>query len=122
VFTIRKPDALGPRNQQASGRTEPLSDEDMRTPFAQILVTFAEPARLPAMDSSILRDDDRMRWIDHLAGSDDGLPDVRDMMIGGTNSFQSPLPTDTPEPTDYWLSTLPADTPAAELIRLAKMR
>jgi len=30
--------------------------------------------------------------------------------------------TDTAEPTDYWLSTLPADTPAAELVRLAKMR
>jgi SRSO17 transposase len=31
-------------------------------------------------------------------------------------------PTDTTEPTDYWLSSLPADTPAAELVRLAKMR
>ena len=31
-------------------------------------------------------------------------------------------PTDTAEPTDYWLSTLPADTPADELVRLAKMR
>jgi SRSO17 transposase len=31
-------------------------------------------------------------------------------------------PTDTAEPTDYWLSTLPADTPAADLVRLAKLR
>jgi SRSO17 transposase len=31
-------------------------------------------------------------------------------------------PTGAPEPTDYWLSTLPADTPAAELVLLAKMR
>lgn len=31
-------------------------------------------------------------------------------------------PTDAAEPTDYWLSTLPADTPAADLVRLAKMR
>jgi SRSO17 transposase len=31
-------------------------------------------------------------------------------------------PTDTAEPTDYWLSTLPADTPASELVRLAKIR
>jgi SRSO17 transposase len=31
-------------------------------------------------------------------------------------------PTDTAEPTDYWLSTLPADTPAPELVRLAKLR
>lgn len=31
-------------------------------------------------------------------------------------------PTGTTEPTDYWLSSLPADTPAAELVRLAKMR
>ena len=26
------------------------------------------------------------------------------------------------EPTDYWLSTLPEDTPAGELVRLAKIR
>ena len=26
------------------------------------------------------------------------------------------------EPTDYWLSTLPADTPIEELVRLAKIR
>ena len=26
------------------------------------------------------------------------------------------------EPSDYWLSTLPPDTPAAELVRLAKIR
>ncbi|MDZ7884370.1 MAG: IS701 family transposase [Mycobacterium sp.] len=31
-------------------------------------------------------------------------------------------PTEEAEPTDYWLSTLPADTPAAELVGLAKMR
>jgi SRSO17 transposase len=31
-------------------------------------------------------------------------------------------PTGTDEPTDYWLSTLPADTTPAELVRLAKMR
>lgn len=28
----------------------------------------------------------------------------------------------TPEPTDYWLSTLPTDTPIAELVRLGKIR
>ncbi len=27
-----------------------------------------------------------------------------------------------PEPTDYWLSTLPGDTPLRELVRLAKIR
>jgi SRSO17 transposase len=31
-------------------------------------------------------------------------------------------PTGKPEPTDYWLSTLPVDTPPSELVRLAKMR
>jgi SRSO17 transposase len=31
-------------------------------------------------------------------------------------------PAGTPEPTDYWLSTLPADTPLRELVRLAKIR
>lgn len=29
-------------------------------------------------------------------------------------------PPDRDEPTDYWLSDLPADTPLAELVRLAK--
>src|SRR4051794_3992054 len=31
-------------------------------------------------------------------------------------------PPEAAEPTDYWLSTLPADTPPAELVRLAKIR
>jgi SRSO17 transposase len=31
-------------------------------------------------------------------------------------------PTDATEPTDYWLSILPADTPLAELVHLAKLR
>ena len=31
-------------------------------------------------------------------------------------------PPEADEPTDYWLSTLPADTPIDELVRLAKIR
>ena len=31
-------------------------------------------------------------------------------------------PPGTAEPTDYWLSTLPADTPLCELVRIAKIR
>ncbi|MFF1725803.1 IS701 family transposase [Streptomyces sviceus] len=31
-------------------------------------------------------------------------------------------PEDAEAPTDYWLSNLPADTPVAELVRLAKIR
>lgn len=31
-------------------------------------------------------------------------------------------PAGKPEPTDYWLSTMPADTPLRELVRLAKIR
>ena len=31
-------------------------------------------------------------------------------------------PPGQPEPTDYWLSNLPADTPLRELVRLAKIR
>ncbi|MDO2396087.1 hypothetical protein QRB38_20135 [Mycobacterium avium subsp. hominissuis] len=75
--------------------SEPLSGEDiedMRMPFAQVLVTFAEPARLPAIDTGVLRDDPRMRWIDHLVGAGAGLPDAREIMIAGTNNFQSPPP------------------------------
>jgi SRSO17 transposase len=31
-------------------------------------------------------------------------------------------PPGSAEPTDYWLSTLPADTPLRELVRIAKIR
>jgi SRSO17 transposase len=31
-------------------------------------------------------------------------------------------PPGKPEPTDYWLSTMPPDTPSRELVRLAKIR
>ena len=31
-------------------------------------------------------------------------------------------PPEADEPTDYWLSNLPEDTPIAELVRLAKIR
>ncbi len=31
-------------------------------------------------------------------------------------------PPDSAEPTDYWLSTLPTDTPLRELVRIAKIR
>ncbi len=31
-------------------------------------------------------------------------------------------PPNTPAPTDYWISTLPADTPIKTLVRLAKLR
>jgi hypothetical protein len=31
-------------------------------------------------------------------------------------------PAEADEPTGYWLSTLPADTPITELVRLAKIR
>jgi hypothetical protein len=31
-------------------------------------------------------------------------------------------PSGEPEPTNYWLSNLPADTPMRELVRLAKLR
>ena len=31
-------------------------------------------------------------------------------------------PPEADEPTDYWLSNLPEDTPAEELVRLAKIR
>jgi SRSO17 transposase len=31
-------------------------------------------------------------------------------------------PTEAAEPTDYWLSSVPEDTPLAELVRLAKIR
>jgi len=55
------------------------------------------------------------------------LPANRDIPRGDAGTLPecwliAQWPTDTAEPTDYWLSTLPADTPAAELVGLAKMR
>jgi hypothetical protein len=77
--------------------SEPLSGDDvdeMRLPFAQVLVAFAEPARLPALNQGALPDDDpRLAWIDHLVADSDGVPDSREVLIAGTNSFTAPLPT-----------------------------
>lgn len=76
--------------------SDPLSGEDIediRLPFAQVLVAFAEPPRLPAINPGPLADDPRMKWIDYIVGSGEGLPGVKDMIIGGTDEFQSPLPT-----------------------------
>lgn len=92
--TAAVPFWLPPGHTIAYLDSEPLSGEDiddMRMPFAQVLVTFAEPARLPAIDTGVLRDDPRMQWMDHLVAAGKGLPDTREMMIGGTNSFRSPL-------------------------------
>ena len=46
-------------------------------------------------------------------GPDGSLPDC--WLLAG-------WPPEADEPTDYWLSNLPADTPIAELVRLAKIR
>jgi SRSO17 transposase len=54
-------------------------------------------------------------------------PADRDIPRGGDGSLPEcwllvERPTSDPEPTDYWLSTLPADTPIKTLVRLAKIR
>ncbi len=46
-------------------------------------------------------------------GNDGSLPDCW---------LLAEWPAEADEPTDYWLSTLPGDTPVAELVRLAKIR
>lgn len=79
--------------------SEPLSDEDvddLRLPFPQVLVTFAEPPRLPALDSGVLAEDDpRLQYIDHTLTRIEGseVPDSRELMIAGTNGFTAELPT-----------------------------
>lgn len=76
--------------------SEPLSAEDVediRLPFAQTLVVFAEPARLPALDASDEEDPDpRLAWMDHVAGADK-FTGGRDLIIAGTNQFTMPRPT-----------------------------
>lgn len=54
-------------------------------------------------------------------------PANRDIPRGGDGSLPEcwllvEWPPGEPEPTDYWLSTLPADTPIKTLVRLAKIR
>ena len=53
-------------------------------------------------------------------------PADRDIPRGGTAASRllalAEWPPCADEPTGYWLSTLPADTPIEELIRLAEMR
>lgn len=76
--------------------SEPLSTEDieeLRLPYPQVLVTFAEPARLPAIDTAALSDDDsRLTWIDYTVATSDGHPEPRGLIIAGTNNFTEPLP------------------------------
>jgi SRSO17 transposase len=54
-------------------------------------------------------------------------PGNRDIPRAGDGSLPAcwllaEWPPEADEPTDYWLSTLPEDTPIAELVRLAKIR
>lgn len=77
--------------------SEPLSGDDvddMRLPFAQVLVAFSEPARLPALNQGALAGDDpRLAAIDHVVATSDGLPGPREILVAGTNSFTAPLLT-----------------------------
>lgn len=90
---------LPPGHTLAYLDSEPLSDEDiddLRLPFAQVLVTFAEPARLPPVDSGVLAEDDaRMRFIDHtlVTARGSAVPDSRELLIAGTDTFTTELPT-----------------------------
>lgn len=76
--------------------SEPLSEEDveeLRLPFAQVLVTFAEPARLPVIDSAAVpAGDGRLSWMDHAVASNEGHPEPRSLILAGTNNFNDPLP------------------------------
>jgi SRSO17 transposase len=51
-------------------------------------------------------------------------PSVRDLQIHPIRTSRTPelCGTQADEPTDYWLSNLPKDTPIEELVRLAKIR
>lgn len=75
--------------------SEPLSEEDIediRLPFAQTLVVFAEPARLPALNPRDEKGNDpRLAWMDHLVGADKFMGG-RDLIIAGTNQFTMPRP------------------------------
>lgn len=86
---------LPPGHTMAYLDSEPLSGEDidaMRMPFAQVLVTFAEPARLPPLDSgAVPAHDPRLAWIDYVTGIDNRDIRSREMLIAGTNELKEPL-------------------------------
>jgi len=63
----------------------------------------------------------------HLAGERASCAANRDIPRADDGSLPAcwllaEWPPHADEPTDYWLSTLPPDTPIAEIVRLAKIR
>ncbi|WP_016894201.1 hypothetical protein [Mycobacteroides abscessus] len=86
---------LPPGHTMAYLDSEPLSAQDIddiRLPFAQTLVVFAEPPRIPPLDSSGVTDSDpRLEWMDHLVSANRPIG-VRDLIIASTNQFTMPRP------------------------------
>lgn len=86
---------LPPGHTLAYLDSEPLSAEDVediRMPFAQTLIVFAEPASLPALDTGADKDPDpRLAWMDDIAGAGKAAGG-RDLIIAGTNQFTMPRP------------------------------
>lgn len=77
--------------------SEPLSGEDiddMRLPFANVMVTFAEPARLPASPLGALHADDRrLSFIDSALARPNAEHNAKQMIVAGTANLTQDLAT-----------------------------
>lgn len=77
--------------------SEPLSGEDiddMRLPFPNVMVTFAEPARLPASRLGALRADDRrLSFIDSALARPNAEHNAKQMIVAGTADLTQDLAT-----------------------------
>lgn len=125
VFAVpaKKPGAArGPRRPRPDRKPEPIGKliERLRTDGVQS-VTFRDgPDGEPVTSTFIFarvhaahgwRDD--QRWTGWLSGAE--VPPREEWLI-------AEWPDGHDEPTDYWISNLPADTPLEQLARLARMR
>ena len=125
VFAVpaKKPGAArGPRRPRPDRKPEPIGEliERLRADGVQS-VTFRDgPDGEPVTSTFIFarvhaahgwRDD--QRWTGWLSGAE--VPPREEWLI-------AEWPDGHQEPTDYWISNLPADTPLEQLARLARMR
>jgi len=125
VFAVppKKPGAArGPRRPRPDRKPEPIGEliERLRTDGVQS-VTFRDgPDGEPVTSTFIFarvhaahgwRDD--QRWTGWLSGAE--VPPREEWLI-------AEWPEGHQEPTDYWISNLPADTEPEQLARLARMR
>lgn len=77
--------------------SEPLALDDIdeiRMPYAQTFINFAEPAQLPPLAAADLTSDPRLAEMDHTVAvsAKEARPNPRTLMLAGTDTLKKPLP------------------------------